>query len=147
MEQEKKNRKTADDSMRGVIRRNSVPLTDEELRRENARMREERWSAVSECVFCRVRMKAEEASNREIEMLKKKYKFALAKLKIAKEVDDLKRQKECCVCINEKADVLFLPCHHVVSCMSCAQRIRRERPAKCPVCRKEISQSAKVYFA
>ena len=34
--------------MRGFIRSYSVPMTDEELRRENSRMREER-----ECCVCR----------------------------------------------------------------------------------------------
>ena len=48
MEQEKKNKKTEDDTMRGVIRSDSVPMTDEELRRENNRMKEER-----ECRVCR----------------------------------------------------------------------------------------------
>jgi len=49
MEQEKNKKKTEEDSMRGgVIRSDSVPMTDEELRRENNRMKEER-----ECRVCR----------------------------------------------------------------------------------------------
>ena len=48
MEQEKNKKKTEEDSLRGAIRSDSVPMTDEELRRENNRMKEER-----ECRVCR----------------------------------------------------------------------------------------------
>ncbi len=41
---------------------------------------------------------------------------------------------ECCVCMAEAANCLFLPCRHLKTCMACSPKI-----ARCPVCRSEIT--------
>jgi hypothetical protein len=40
---------------------------------------------------------------------------------------------ECCICMAEAANCLFLPCRHLKTCMACAPKVE-----KCPVCRAGI---------
>ena len=40
---------------------------------------------------------------------------------------------ECCVCLSEPSNCLFLPCRHLKTCMGCSQKL-----SLCPVCRAKI---------
>lgn len=53
--------------------------------------------------------------------------------------DEIDEKKECKICYSNPATLIFLPCRHLISCASCADRIlfinnRRE----CPMCRTRI---------
>lgn len=52
---------------------------------------------------------------------------------------------ECVVCLDaEKTHSLF-PCGHRIACGDCAENIVKSTNPKCPVCRKQVIGSARVY--
>lgn len=61
-----------------------------------------------------------------------------------KEMDEKLREfeheKRCKVCLDRDADVVFMPCGHLCTCVDCAQALRT-----CPLCRKRIQKSIKTY--
>ena len=48
----------------------------------------------------------------------------------------------CKICLNEGANTLLLPCHHISTCQFCTICI-----TFCPICRCEIKSVIKVYFS
>ncbi|WAR08509.1 BIRC7-like protein [Mya arenaria] len=58
------------------------------------------------------------------------------------ENDRLKALYDCKICLDNRADVIFLPCGHIVSCPQCAPALDL-----CPVCRKSIMGLVKAQFA
>lgn len=54
--------------------------------------------------------------------------------------------RECAICMNGTRDTLLNPCHHLVSCYSCA-RILICKHDKCPICRKQILDIVRVYLS
>lgn len=48
----------------------------------------------------------------------------------------------CIVCLNDKREILFSECHHVVSCKTCSLYL-----TKCPVCRCRISKKVPIYLS
>lgn len=54
----------------------------------------------------------------------------------------LKENQMCKICLDKKADVIFLPCGHMVSCPQCAPAL-----PKCPICRKTVNGQIKAFFA
>ena len=48
----------------------------------------------------------------------------------------------CKLCVERKADIIFLPCAHILTCKDCASTLNN-----CPICRFDINQLVKVYFA
>ncbi|XP_062581475.1 E3 ubiquitin-protein ligase XIAP-like [Saccostrea cucullata] len=55
--------------------------------------------------------------------------------------DELRRRVTCKVCLSEEVGVLFLPCSHLVSCVSCSRRLK-----KCPLCRKHIQTKQPMFW-
>ena len=54
------------------------------------------------------------------------------------EVEDLTL---CCICMDDKKDVLFLPCKHICACANCSN------VKTCPICRTDIiSKIDGVFF-
>ncbi|XP_053391857.1 baculoviral IAP repeat-containing protein 7-A-like [Mercenaria mercenaria] len=53
----------------------------------------------------------------------------------------LKENQMCKICLDSRADVIFLPCGHMVSCPQCAQAL-----LKCPVCRQTVNGQLKAFF-
>lgn len=49
----------------------------------------------------------------------------------------------CVVCLTEPAVMLMRPCNHVCGCAGCARRLVR-RP--CPLCRKLVAKTERVFF-
>lgn len=47
----------------------------------------------------------------------------------------------CKICLKEKLEVVFLHCHHLISCVQCATT-----QTTCGLCRKEISISLRVFL-
>ena len=52
----------------------------------------------------------------------------------------LKENLLCKICLDQKADILFLPCGHLTSCPQCSMSL-----LSCPLCRKKINGKLKVY--
>ncbi|XP_060065235.1 baculoviral IAP repeat-containing protein 2-like [Ylistrum balloti] len=51
----------------------------------------------------------------------------------------LRERKICKVCLDEEANIVFLPCGHLVTCPMCASALR-----KCPICRCFIRGTVKA---
>lgn len=47
----------------------------------------------------------------------------------------------CKICYTNPIELVFLPCGHLVSCLSCAQRL-----SKCPCCRETITTRIRTYL-
>ena len=51
--------------------------------------------------------------------------------------EEQERRKECKICLQDLASVVFLPCEHMVCCTSCNERMVGD---ECPVCRTHIAR-------
>ncbi|XP_045195485.2 baculoviral IAP repeat-containing protein 2-like isoform X2 [Mercenaria mercenaria] len=61
---------------------------------------------------------------------------------LLEENQKLKENQMCKICLDSRADIIFLPCGHMVSCPQCAPAL-----TKCPVCRKTVNGHIKAVFA
>ena len=59
---------------------------------------------------------------------------------IENENRQLKEAQNCKICMDNKVEVVFFPCRHLISCVSCAQQLR-----DCPNCRKFIQRKIKTF--
>lgn len=50
----------------------------------------------------------------------------------------------CKICHDREVQVSFYPCKHLISCEDCAENLPEK---KCPMCRKPIQDTIKMYFA
>ncbi|CAJ0939589.1 unnamed protein product, partial [Mesorhabditis belari] len=50
---------------------------------------------------------------------------------------------KCCVCLEQKPEIVFFPCLHVCVCDGC---FTREPMSKCPTCRARLVGSSKPFF-
>ncbi|RXG68825.1 Baculoviral IAP repeat-containing protein 2 [Armadillidium vulgare] len=57
---------------------------------------------------------------------------------LAMELQRIKENMMCKVCMDKEMDVVFLPCTHMVTCSSCAVAL-----ASCPICRRDIQYAFK----
>jgi len=48
-------------------------------------------------------------------------------------IDASKHCNVCCICLDRKSIILFLPCSHLICCRQCSTKIH-----VCPVCREDI---------
>merc|ERR1711907_669593 len=71
-------------------------------------------------------------------------KTALAQLE--RTTQEETEENLCVICTVNRRAVVFLPCGHMVSCKSCAQRLVQGGHAACPNCRSFISQQVDVYW-
>ena len=86
---------------------------------------------------------------RQYEKLQKHQKELQNKLKEERKlVIDLRQQiqeqsnnKRCVVCLNEEANIVFIPCGHVCTCSSCSSQLQD----KCPMCRQDFTSRVRVY--
>ena len=60
---------------------------------------------------------------------------------LEEEVERLREERLCKICVEKQVSVVFLSCGHAVSCRSCALRI-----TKCAICRKRISSVVPIYM-
>lgn len=42
---------------------------------------------------------------------------------------------ECCICMDNESNMIFVPCGHLCICMICADTIRNQHNTRCPMCR------------
>jgi hypothetical protein len=66
----------------------------------------------------------------------------IGNLDISAENRQLKDQKMCKICYDNDANIVFLPCGHLVVCEDCSSSIR-----ECPVCRRSIQGILKAYLS
>lgn len=52
---------------------------------------------------------------------------------------------ECVVCMDERRQVVFLPCRHMATCQKCAEKIVGGWAPICPICRGEVDETVKVF--
>jgi hypothetical protein len=52
---------------------------------------------------------------------------------------------DCVVCMDKKKTDMFLPCGHRCVCAACAQTVSGGAAAACPICRKPITGTMRVY--
>jgi E3 ubiquitin-protein ligase mind-bomb len=55
------------------------------------------------------------------------------------ELSETSSSIECLVCSDNKRDTLFQPCSHIVTCHSCASRVK-----KCLLCKENVQTRIKV---
>ncbi len=61
---------------------------------------------------------------------------------LSREIEELRHEKMCKVCLDTVSDMVLLPCSHLCVCRSCGNVFQR-----CPVCRMNIRAKVKVYSA
>lgn len=54
----------------------------------------------------------------------------------------------CVICCQEKNNILFLPCAHLISCGTCAASLisHDTKNVKCPLCRQAIKATVRVFY-
>lgn len=68
-------------------------------------------------------------------------KFSNTLLDLHKKVnDEIKERDMCCVCMAVPKNTVFTPCGHSQCCYDCSKQI-----TTCPLCRRNISDSIKLY--
>ncbi|XP_010242548.1 PREDICTED: putative E3 ubiquitin-protein ligase RF298 [Nelumbo nucifera] len=60
---------------------------------------------------------------------------------------NLKRERECVMCLSEEMSVVFLPCAHQVVCTKCNELHERQGMKDCPSCRTPIQRRICVRYA
>ena len=51
----------------------------------------------------------------------------------------------CVICLMRRRRAAFVPCGHLICCQLCAISVERQVSPKCPLCRKEIRSSMRIY--
>ncbi len=49
----------------------------------------------------------------------------------------------CVICLNERKNVVLLPCRHLCLCLTCSQKLENDAP--CPICREHIENRLEVF--
>ncbi|XP_033112436.1 baculoviral IAP repeat-containing protein 3-like [Anneissia japonica] len=57
-----------------------------------------------------------------------------------KQLEDLKDQQACKVCLNLPANIVFRPCNHLVTCEECGRKLN-----SCPICREKVKDRIKIF--
>lgn len=60
---------------------------------------------------------------------------------LKRENEDMRERSSCKICRDAEVNVVFIPCGHLVCCLSCSHSIQ-----KCPICRQEIRRSVKIFW-
>merc|ERR1712032_1421107 len=111
-----------------------------------------------------------QASLRHANAQTKKLELELKKVKKEAKQQDLKAKKEakqakdkrgsskkaacadqemkdvdvCKICMDGPVQTVFVPCGHMLACLSCSRSLENK---KCPVCRKRVKQAIRTYKA
>ncbi|XP_052523612.1 E3 ubiquitin-protein ligase LRSAM1 isoform X3 [Tympanuchus pallidicinctus] len=52
------------------------------------------------------------------------------------------KKSECVVCMEQEAQMIFLPCGHVCCCQTCCKQLQ-----SCPLCRGDITQRVRIFYS
>ena len=61
-------------------------------------------------------------------------------------ISDANDRRECCMCFGENRNTALVPCHHMCLCETCAVQLMLESKPKCPICRRHVQATIKLYF-
>lgn len=64
------------------------------------------------------------------------------------DVLDMANIKPCGICMSKKAEIAFIPCGHLTTCLDCADNLKKghKHDRNCPLCRKPIKDFLRVYL-
>ena len=70
---------------------------------------------------------------------------------LLQQVEREREDKLCAICQDKEKCIMMLPCKHLCVCQDCHDRWQRHQraqqaPRKCPICRKVVRQTIKVYL-
>ncbi|KAK3702725.1 hypothetical protein RRG08_042711 [Elysia crispata] len=82
--------------------------------------------------------------NRRVPTLKVKYNDDMEKMEKEEAGIPNDFDHECAICMERVRDCLLQPCHHMVTCFPCGKMLQDRRDA-CPICRKDIDHTIKVF--
>ena len=57
------------------------------------------------------------------------------------------KDPKCKVCLDNNIDSVFLPCGHMMTCITCGFKLVSWLGISCPICRKQIGGVAKIFRA
>ncbi|KAI8489823.1 Baculoviral IAP repeat-containing protein 2 [Branchiostoma belcheri] len=60
---------------------------------------------------------------------------------LERELDRLREERMCKICMEEDAVIVFLPCGHFAVCQTCSATL-----CDCPICRKQIDGTVRVFM-
>jgi hypothetical protein len=60
---------------------------------------------------------------------------------LVEEVDRLKKERACVICLERQKVIMFLPCAHLASCVECSVAMQT-----CPICRKKVEATIRTYI-
>ncbi|GAV63356.1 zf-C3HC4_3 domain-containing protein [Cephalotus follicularis] len=63
------------------------------------------------------------------------------------DLSEVKRERECVMCLSEEMSVIFLPCAHQVVCATCNELHEKQGMKDCPSCRSPIQRRIPVLYA
>ncbi|XP_033105453.1 putative inhibitor of apoptosis [Anneissia japonica] len=61
--------------------------------------------------------------------------------KLQSMIEELRDKTTCKICMDDDACIVFVPCGHLVTCLSCSPSL-----SLCPICRTEIKSHLQAYF-
>ncbi|CAJ0582892.1 unnamed protein product, partial [Mesorhabditis spiculigera] len=128
-EEELKEKQRELDSLKSSLATNSVAASRiEELQAENRRLKSELSSQTA-----------------TYESLAKEHSEAQSLLHTVNQRFNSAEQQliKCCVCLEQKPEIVFFPCLHVCVCDGC---FTREPMSKCPTCRARLVGHSKVFL-
>lgn len=75
-------------------------------------------------------------------MLKQKKKMEIQEKKL-KEMEVIKIENECIICMDKQRNILFLPCNHLICCDKCSDKFIYKN--ECPGCKRKIENKINIY--
>jgi len=66
-------------------------------------------------------------------------------IKNTQETDSSQDLKTCVVCMDNPADIAFIPCGHKKTCQKCSDVVMKTQKKQCPICRKNITNAIKIF--
>lgn len=64
--------------------------------------------------------------------------------KIAYDKQFWRSNDECCICLDQKSNILLLPCNHMIICDQCCASIYNSK--KCPICQGDVYSYNLLYL-
>lgn len=105
---------------------------------ENIELKEEREKEEEEEKKSSVTIIKGKGDEKIAEILKEKDK---EKEKLGEELEKLKDERSCVVCLENPRSILFLPCKHLCVCAECKDSLDQ-----CPLCRQKIEQKIETFL-
>ena len=76
-----------------------------------------------------------------------RFKAWVAARRMLKDGEILEMEQKCKVCLDNLIDSVFLPCGHMMTCITCGFKLVSWLGISCPICRKQIGGVAKIFRA